>query len=144
MRLFKIKLKGMGMNEFGPDGVWLTKEQLDFVTKIQYDDNDKNKAVKMGGRYFPPSAFETVLEERELKDIVKSSVSMSTALLESLAEEGYLPEVKKACLGTGYSGFVDKLVDSGKYKMLESSNEPHTNSENIKRIEQLKREHGLV
>lgn len=139
MKLYKIKLKGMGMNEFGPDGVWLTKEQLDFISKAQYDDELRDKVRKFGGRWFPPSAFETVLEERELKEIVESSVSMNKDLLESLAEEGYLPEVKKACLGTGYSGFVDTLVDSGKYKMIEANNEQSPSQASLKRLEEMKK-----
>lgn len=139
MRLYKVKLKGMGMNEFGPDGVWVTKEKLDEIVEAQYDANLCNRVAKYGGKYFPPSAFETVLEERELKDIVESSVSMNKDLLESLAEEGYLPEVKKACLGTGYSGFVDRLVDSGKYKMIEANNDPSPNQANLKRLEEMKK-----
>ena len=139
MKLYKIKLKGMGMNEFGPDGVWITKEQLDFVSKAQYDDELRDKVRKFCGRWFPPSAFETVLEERELKEIVESSVSMNKDLLESLAEEGYLPEVKKACLGTGYSGFVDTLVDSGKYKMIEANNEQSPSQASLKRLEEMKK-----
>ena len=143
MRLYKIKLKGMGMNEFGPDGVWVTKDKLDEIMANQYDANLCNRVAKYGGRYFPPSAFETVLEEKELKDIVNSSVSVNAALLESLAEEGYLPEVKQACLGTGYASFVDKLVDGGKHKMLESTNEPQTNPDGLKRLEQLRQKYGL-
>lgn len=129
----------MGVNQYGsPDGIWLTKEQLDFVTRIQYDENDRDKPVKMGGRWFPPSAFVTVLDERELKDIIKYSTTMSSSLLESLAEEGYLAEVKQACVGTGYAGFVDKLVDSGKYKMIEATNETPSNSDNKKRLDAMK------
>ena len=144
MRLYKVKLKGIGMGEFGPEGIWLTKEQLDVVTKRQYNPKLCNSAVNFGGRWFPPSAFETVLEERELKEVVESSVSCNTALLESLAEEGYANEVKKACVGTGYAGFADKLIDNGNgQKKLESKNDQPVNLDNLKRLQELKKQHGL-
>lgn len=144
MRMYKVKLKGMGMGEFGPNGVWLTKEQLDVVTKRQYNPKLCNSAVNFGGRWFPPSAFETVLEERELKEIVESSVSCNTALLESLAEEGYGDEVKHACAGTGYASFANGLPsgDNGQ-KKLQSENEPHLNLENLERLRQLKKQNGV-
>ena len=144
--MYKVKLKGMGIGRYCPDGVWLTKEQLDFVSKAQYDDDLRDRVRNLGGRWFAPSAFQTVLEEKELKEVVQNSPNCNKDFLESLAEDGYIDEVCKACRGSGWSSVAQNLLKSGKYKALgtgETENEPSINQANLKKLQEMKSRFGV-
>ncbi len=143
-KMYKAKIKGIGFNEFVESGVWLTKEELDLVVERQYDEKLHNKIVNLGGKFFKPEDFDGVLQEKTLKELIKSgSPLVDSALLESLAKSGYLGELSQIDCG-GYNGFVKKLVDSGQYKLEKGKKEKlkEINQEGLKKLEILKKEKG--
>ena len=94
--MYKAKIKGIGFNEFGESGVWLTKEELDLIVERQYDEKLHNKVVNVGGKFFKPEDFDGVLQEKTLKELIESgSPLVDSALLEFLAKLGYLEELSQ-------------------------------------------------
>ena len=145
MKLTRILFKGWGENQFGrPDGLWLANEQVEELVRRMYDPELCDKPIKLGGRWVAPKNFlgeDKEAGQRELKDLMESSATFGSRDIEGLAEAGYLAEVKRASVGTGFNGFVNKLVASGKYQLEsgDSSEELEINEDGRKRLDDLKR-----
>lgn len=141
VKMYKAKIRGVGFNEFVEPGVWLTKDELDLVVERQYNEKLCSKVVNLGGKYFKPEDFECVIQEKTLRELLKSdSPLVDSALLESLAKAGYLGEVIENC-PPGYRKFVNRLAESGQYK-ISSGEEEKTNLEGLERLKKLKEGHN--
>ncbi len=143
MKMYKAEIQGLGQNEFVQAGVWLTEEELNEVVERQYDESKNDKIMRAGGRFFRPKDFRGVIEEKTLKELAESgSPLFDSKLIESLAKAGYLSEVKKVC-PSGYRTFVDKLVESGKYRLDSGEQRKEIgekeNPEGLARLEEMKR-----
>ena len=144
VKMFKVKIKGLGKNIFGDAGVWLTEKELGILIDRQYDEKMSNKVVNMGGKFFRPDDFCGVLEESILDRVIESgSPLVDSSLLESLAKAGYLEELSKIDC-RGYNRFVQKLVASGQYA-LESGEDKKSeaNIEGLKKLQELKETYGV-
>ena len=146
MKLTRILFKGWGENQFGrPDGLWLTDKQIEGLVRQQYDPELRDRPIKLGGRWVAPRNFlgeDKEAGKRELKDLMESSATFNSRDIEGLAEAGYLAEVRKAAMGTGFSAFVDKLIASGEYQLDSGKTQgelEEVNEEGLRRLDDLKK-----
>lgn len=143
MKLTKILFKGWGVNQFDrPNGIWVTDEQINELVRRQYDPDRCDKPMRLGGKWVYPKNF--IGEDRdarktELEDLVNDSSTFNSDNILGLAEAGYLQELLEIDCG-GYSNFVNKLAESGQYKLEGGSKKQieGNNSEGLKQLEDLK------